>query len=234
MAKQSAKSILSTPAYPFVEAAHYLNVPLSTLRAWCLGQGYREDGKTRRFQPLIRLDGKDRRALSFLNLVEAHVLAAIRRQHHVPLPKVRQALSYVSKKLNIQRPLAESEFQTDGIDLFLDKLGSLINVTQAGQTEMAEILHDHLKRIDRDAKGVPVRLFLFTRKDDRRDHPSPVVVDPRIAFGRPVLAGRSVPTAVLADRFKAGDSLNQLAEDYETSPQDIEEALRCELERKAA
>jgi uncharacterized protein (DUF433 family) len=49
-----------------------------------------------------------------------------------------------------------------------------------------------------------------------------------------VLAGRSVPTAVLADRFKAGDTLNRLAEDYDTSPQQIEEALCCELERKAA
>src|ERR1700678_3446912 len=109
MARRSAKAILSTPAYPFVEAAHYLNVPLSTLRAWCLGQGYRADGRTRRFQPLIRLDGNDRRALSFLNLVEAHVLTAIRRQYHVPLPKVRQALSYVSKKMGTVRPLAESE-----------------------------------------------------------------------------------------------------------------------------
>ena len=117
MARRSAKAILSTPAYPFVEAAHYLNVPLSTLRAWCLGQGYRADGRTRRFQPLIRLDGNDRRALSFLNLVEAHVLAAIRRQYHVPLPKVRQALSYVSKKMGTVRPLAESEFQTDGVEI---------------------------------------------------------------------------------------------------------------------
>jgi uncharacterized protein (DUF433 family) len=211
-----------------------LNIPLSTLRAWCHGQGYRSDGKTRRFQPLIRLDGKDRRALSFLNLVEAHVLAAIRRQHHVPLPKVRAALSYVGKKLDIERPLAESEFQTDGVDLFLEKLGSLINVTQTDQTEMREVIHDHLKRIDRDASGIPIRLHLFTRRDDVRDQPSPAAVDPRIAFGRPVLAGRSVPTAVLADRFKAGDTLNRLAEDYDTSPQQIEEALCCELERKAA
>jgi hypothetical protein len=67
MAKRGAKAILSTPAYPFIEAAHYLNVPLSTLRAWCLGQGCRSDGKTRRFRPLIRLDANDRRALSFLN-----------------------------------------------------------------------------------------------------------------------------------------------------------------------
>jgi uncharacterized protein (DUF433 family) len=234
MAKRSVNTILSMPAYPFIEAAHYLNVPLSTLRAWCLGQGYRADGKTRRFQPIIRIDGNDRRALSFLNLVEAHVLAAIRRQHHVPLPKVRQALSFVSKKLNTQRPLAESDFQTDGVDLFLDKLGSLVNVTQEGQTEMAEVIRDHLKRIERNTQGIPVRLYLFTRKDGIRDQPSPVVVDPRIAFGRPVLAGRSVPTAVLADRFKAGDTLTQLAEDYDTSPQNIEEALRCELERKAA
>jgi uncharacterized protein (DUF433 family) len=234
MARLNAKTILSTPAYPFAEAAHYLNIPLSTLRAWCLGQGYREDRKTRRFQSIIRLDANDRRALSFLNLVEAHVLAAIRRQHHVPLPKVRQALAYVSKEMDMQRPLAESEFQTDGVDLFLEKLGSLVNVTRAGETEMKDVICDHLKRIERDTQGVPIRLFLFTRKDDIRDQPSPVVVDPRIAFGRPVLAGRSVPTAVLADRFKAGDTLTQLAEDYETSLQNIEEALRCELERKAA
>ena len=234
MAKRSAKTIMSTPAYPFVEAAHYLSLPLSTLRAWCLRQGFRADGKTRRFRPLIRLDANDRRALSFLNLVEAHVLAAIRRQHHIPLPKVRQALAFVSKKLGTNRPLAELEFQTDGVDLFLEKLGSLINVTQEGQTEMAEIIRDHLKRIERDSKGVPVRLFLFTHHDSIRDQPSPVVVDPEIAFGRPVLTGRSVPTAVLADRFKAGDTLSQLAEDYDTSPQQIEEALRCELERKAA
>jgi uncharacterized protein (DUF433 family) len=234
MAKRSARSVFSTPAYPFAEAAHYLNLPLSTLRAWCLGQGYKSDGRTRRFLPLIQLDANDRRALSFLNLVEAHVLAAIRRQHHVPLPKVRQALVYVSKKMATERPLAEADFQTDGLDLFVDKLGSLINVTREGQTEMAEILRDHLKRIGRDAKGIPVKLFLFTRTDAVKDQPSPVVVDPTIAFGRPVLAGRSVPTAVLADRFKAGDTLIQLAEDYETSPQNIEEALRCELERKAA
>jgi hypothetical protein len=128
--------------------------------------------------------------LSFLNLVEAHVLAAIRRQHHVPLPKVRQALSFVSKRLGTDRPLAESEFQTDGVDLFLEKLGSLINVTREGRTEMREIIRDHLKRIERDTRGIPIRLFLFTRKDVIRDQPSPVVVDPRIAFGRPVLAGR--------------------------------------------
>jgi len=51
-----ADKVLATPAYPLIEAAHYLNLPLSTLRAWCLGQSLRADAKTHRFEPLIRLD----------------------------------------------------------------------------------------------------------------------------------------------------------------------------------
>jgi len=213
MARLKADKVLATPAYPLIEAAHYLNLPLSTLRAWCLGQPLRADAKTRRFEPLIRLDGDQRRALSFLNLVEAHVLAAIRRKHHIPLPVVRRALDYVAKQLRSARPLAEMQFQTDGVDLIVDRLGTLINVTREGQTEMADVLRQHLKR---------------------SGQPAAVVIDPHVAFGRPVLAGRAVPTAVLADRFKAGDSFEQLAGDYGTSAQAIEEALRCELDRQAA
>jgi uncharacterized protein (DUF433 family) len=234
MARRRADKVLATPAYPLVEAAHYLNLPLSTLRAWSLGQPLRADAKSRRFQPLIHLDGDQRRALSFLNLVEAHVLAALRRQHHVPLPTVRRALDYVARRLRSSRPLAEIKFQTDGVDLFVDRLGALINVSQAGQTEMAEVMRQHLKRIERNAQNVPIRLFPFTRSDEKGEQPASIVIDPYVAFGRPVLAGRAVPTAVLADRFKAGDSFEQLAGDYETSPQAIEEALRCELERQAA
>lgn len=234
MARTKGDKVLATPAYPLGEAAHYLNMPLSTLRAWCLGQPLHADAKTRRFLPLIKLDGEQGRALSFLNLVEAHVLAALRRQHHVALPTVRRALDYVGRRLRSSRPLAEMQFQTNGVDLFVERVGSLINVSQEGQTEMAEVMRQYLKRIERNAQGVPVRLFPFTRSDEQGKQPAAVVIDPRVAFGRPVLAGRAVPTAVLADRFKAGDSFEQLAGDYDTSPQAIEEALRCELERQAA
>lgn len=126
------------------------------------------------------------------------------------------------------------QFQTDGVDLIVDRLGTLINGTREGQTEMADVLRQHLKRIERNAEGTSVRLFPFTRTDERSRQPAPVVIDPRVAFGRPVLAGRAVPTAVLADRFKAGDSFEQLAGDHGTSAQAIEEALRCELDRQAA
>jgi uncharacterized protein (DUF433 family) len=221
-----------TPAYPFIEAAHYLSMPVSTLRAWCIGQDYKVNGESRRFQPLIELDGTRNEGLSFLNLVEAHVLAAIRRKHDIPLPKVREALAFMQAKMNTPRPLLERSFQTDGVNLFVDELSSLVNVTREGQIEMKELLLAHLHRIERDPAGLPVRLFPFTRTG-AQEREAPVQIDPTVAFGRPSLRGRAVPTAVLADRFKAGEPMTDLASDFGVTVEVIEDAIRCELDRAA-
>jgi uncharacterized protein (DUF433 family) len=232
MGSEQIDRLRRTPAYPFIEAAHYLNMPPSTLRSWCIGQDYKVNGETRRFQPLIELDGEKKEGLSFLNLVEAHVLAAIRRKHDVPLPKVREALAFIRARMNTGRPLLERSFQTDGVNLFVEELSTLVNVTQEGQLEMKELLLAHLHRIERDHAGLPIRLFPFTRTGSR-ERETPVQIDPTIAFGRPSLKGRAVPTAVLADRFKAGDPMTGLAADFGVIVEVIEDAIRCELERAA-
>ena len=234
MQKPDIDRLRRLPAYTFVEAAHYLNLPPSTLSSWCRGQSYRHNSEIRRFEPVINLDGAPGEGLSFLNLVEAHVLAAIRREHRIPLQKVRRALAYVEEELGIERPLSNARFETDGINLLVHELKRLVNVSQEGQLEIEPVVRSFLKRIKRDPSGVPIKLYPFTRKEVSEDEPQPVEIDPQIAFGRPVLAGRGVPTAVLADRFKAGDSLAELAEDYDTSPEIIEEAIRCELSRREA
>ena len=84
MGKLDLDLLRHLPAYPFVEAAHYLDLPTSTLRAWCMGQGHPDKGRPRKFVPVIRLDGRPGEGLSFLNLNEAHILAAIRRVHGMP------------------------------------------------------------------------------------------------------------------------------------------------------
>ena len=61
-----------------------------------------------------------------------------------------------------------------------------------------------------------------------------MVIDPFVSFGRPVLAGTGIVTAVLAERFKAGESVEELAKDYGRTALDIQEALRCELPLEAA
>jgi DNA-binding transcriptional regulator YiaG len=80
MAKLDLEQLRHTPAYSFGEAAHYLSMPTATLRAWCVGQ---KQGNKKEFIRLIELDGAPREGLSLLNLVEAHVLASIRRIHNV-------------------------------------------------------------------------------------------------------------------------------------------------------
>jgi len=232
MENEQVDRLRRTPAYPFIEAAHYLNMPVSTLRAWCIGQDYKVNGETRRFRPLIELDGKKIEGLSFLNLVEAHVLAAIRRTHQIALPKVREALAFMRERMNTARPLVERSFQTDGVSLFVEELSSLVNVTREGQIEMKDLLLAHLHRIERDAAGLPIRLFPFTRTGTM-EREGPVQIDPTIAFGRPSLRGRAVPTAVLADRFKAGEPMNALASDFSVTLEVIEDAIRCELDRAA-
>jgi uncharacterized protein (DUF433 family) len=232
MGSEQIDRLRRTPAYPFIEAAHYLNMPLSTLRSWCVGQDYKVNGTIRRFQPLIELDGSKSEGLSFLNLVEAHVLAAIRRKHDIPLPKVRDALAFMQAKMDTARPLVERSFQTDGVSLFVDELSSLVNVTHEGQIEMKALLLAHLHRIERDPAGLPIRLFPFTRTGTQ-ERVAPVQIDPTIAFGRPSLRGRAVPTAVLADRFKAGEPMTELASDFGVTVDVIEDAIRCELDRAA-
>jgi uncharacterized protein (DUF433 family) len=72
------------------------------------------------------------------------------------------------------------------------------------------------------------------RTQPLRNQPCTVVIDPRVSFGRPVVAGTGIPTAVLAEQFKAGDSVQLLAKEYRAEEEAIWDAIRCELELKAA
>lgn len=229
MARKQNRAILcggrdprSAPAYTFSEVARYLRFPVDTLRNWALGHGT--------FRPVFELDDKNAGYLSFWNVVEAHVLSGIRRQYGVKLPMVRSALEYVQQNLGVERPLIEPVFQTDGRSLFVDRYGELINASTKGQLVMEGLLLAQLKRIDRDECGLPIRLYPFTRPVDadssRVDQPRVVVMNPRISFGRPAVRG--VATSVIWGRYRAGDSIAHLAEDYGLTTEEIEEAIRCE------
>lgn len=229
--------IRALPSYGITEAAHYLRIPRTTIRDWASGRYYRGKVSERFSKPIILAPGSQTKLLSFFNLVEIHVLDAIRRKHNIPLEKVRIAVNYLSKQFPSKHPLADQEFETDGLNLFIKKFSQLINITQQGQLAMQEIIQAHLHRIERDLSGIPVRLYPFTRKRDLQElqeEPKAVVIDPQVSFGRPVLTGTGIPTAVIAERYKAGESVDDLADDYGRKRLEIEEAIRCELWLEAA
>ena len=130
------------PAYTISEAAGYLRLPKSTLRAWMLGQQH--------FRAVIEIADPKHRNLSFINLVEAFVLAGIRSKHTVPLPKVRKAMDFLRKHFNAARQLADEQFETDGVDLFVRKYGELIGASQEGQTLIESMLRQRLRLVKRD------------------------------------------------------------------------------------
>jgi len=206
------------PAYSIAEAAGYLRLPKSTLRAWLLGQSS--------FRSVIEIADKKGRQLSFINLIEAFVLSSIRRQYSISLPKVRKSVDCLRRTFKTPRPLADEHFVTDGVNLFVEKFGKLIGANEEGQMQLREIILDQLKFIKRDPKGIPEKIVLFTSHGtaDRGD----VVIDPRLSFGRPVLDGVGVRTAVLAERFQMGDSIAELAREYSAAPEAIQNAIHCE------
>jgi uncharacterized protein (DUF433 family) len=215
------------PAYTIVDAAHYLNIPHNTIRSWVFGRDYKlADGTQRRYHPVIKLPNEKSQLLSFFNLVEAHVLRALRARHSIDLPKIRRALKFVQDKYHWQRPLIQQQFKTDGVSLFIDHLGQLVDASESGQVVIDDVM-DHLNRIEWEG-SFAVRLFPFTRTSTV-DAPKTVFIDPRYSFGRPILKDCYVATAAIAERYKAGESIEELADDYGCTKLEIEEGIRCEL-----
>ena len=212
------------PSYTVSEAAHYLSVPAATVRYWSVGRnGY---------EPLITVPHSSPTLVSFLNLAELHVLAAIRRQHKVAMPSIRRAIEYLSEHartpIDKRYPLIGCELETDGLDLFVQRCGQLTNVSMAGQVAIRELIEAALRRIDRDPEGIPIKLYPFTGQATK-DAPSMVVIDPALSGGRPVITGTGLATQIIAERYKLGESISDLAYDYGRPNVEIEEAIRCEL-----
>lgn len=213
------------PLYSFAELAHYLTIPKATLRAWFLGQKL---GGNRRFRSVLSPADPGKTLLSFVNVIEAHVLDALRREHRISLQKVRLAIRFLQERFPSPHPLVDNAFATDGLDLFVEKYSALVNVSREGQFGMRQVLEAYLQRIEWDTQGLPRRLFPYTRLKGA-EAPRFVVIDPRVAFGRPVLAASGIPTSVIAQRYKAGESIGELIDDYQRPQEEIEEAIRLEV-----
>lgn len=213
-------------AYPVPEAARLVGVPASTVHAWFFGQRSSKSNGRARFRPVLAIDDPEERHLSFRNLVELHVLVAIRRQYRIPLQRTRRAVEFMRKHLGGEHPLASRRMLTDGKDLLVREGSTLLNVSRSGQAEM-DIVEAFLSRIEFNRRGELVRLFPFTTPAIEKDARA-VVIDPRVQFGRPCLSGTGIPTEVVNERFLAGEGIEELAADYEVEPQQVEAAIRYE------
>lgn len=218
--------IYNTPAYLVSDSARYLRIPLGTLRSWLKGRSYTTKNGQQAFEPLIQRPVLKVPQLSFINLVEAHVLRIIRETHQVKLDKVRRALDYMSQQFDTNHPLVLKKFQTDGIDLFVDQMDELVNVSRSGQFAMRETLKHLLTRVEWDERDIAVRLFPFVQPEG--DETKILYIDPRISFGRPVIAGKGVPTVAIANMYEAGDDIEDIADEFNCTFTQVKAAIQFE------
>jgi uncharacterized protein (DUF433 family) len=215
------------PIYSIQDAARYLRIPSSTIRSWTIGKHYPVQNGSNFFEPLVEIDLSKPYLLSFINLVEIHVLRAIRQHHRIRLNKVREAIDFIDREYQVSHPLATQDFKTDGVDLFIEQYGQLIQASQADRNQFKLAFNTHLARIETDEQGITAKLYPFTRSHEE-NNPRTLVIDPRIAFGRLTIDGTGIATSILKERHWAGDSIDELATDYDCDRSAIEEAIRCE------
>jgi len=214
------RDLREQPAYLLAEAARYLRLPSATLRAWTFGRGYPTAGVGRQFRPLIHPSRRQPPALSFWNLIEAHVLRALRTEHGVPLKELRQALEYAEHKLGIERLLLRQDLRSKAGQIFLERYGALINLSASGPLAMRQVLDQHLNRVTWDQAKFPVRLHPFISVDSVAESRA-IAIDPGIAFGRPVLIDSGISTAAIVARI-------DVATDYGMSLADVTSAILYE------
>jgi uncharacterized protein (DUF433 family) len=181
------------------------------------------------FRPV--LDSPQPGYLSFINLTEAFVLLALRRRYRIKMPNIRDAIVYTERELQVEHPLAFQEFTTDYVDLFVRTAGVVVNVSKGGQTKIDGVLGELMRIEWRDKR--PIALFPVVSDRDATDA-RPIRISPLVAFGRPVLTGTRIPISAVADRFYGGESVGELADDYDVAVTAIEEAVRVEREPAAA
>jgi uncharacterized protein (DUF433 family) len=139
---------------------------------------------------------------------------------------IREAEDYLRKKWKTDRPFVREDIKTDGCGVFVDDElvagGQLESADKHGQQVLREAVSERLTRVEyHDGMAA-----LWAPVDD-------VVIDPRVQFGEPVIAGTRVPTESVAEMAQYA-SVDRIADEMGITPQQAETALAFEKRRLAA
>jgi uncharacterized protein (DUF433 family) len=207
---------LALPAYLVADAARYAGISANTIRNWQTetnwgrkALGHRDKGES----------------LNYFQLVEVAFVAALRRAG-VRLDQIKNAREYMAVEFGTEYPFAATRFKTDGkdiwvrLDAFVPGASSkkLVKVNRGGQLAWAEVVATKFTEFDYE-NDLAVRWH-------PRGKTSPVFIDPRISFGAPTVKG--IATWAIRGRHEAGESIDEIAEDFEITKREVDSALQFE------
>jgi len=234
MVERSGK-LLGVGIYSRVEAGRLLSLHAGRVGSWVRGYRYTWGPKEKRRhgeQPaVIRtdipiIDGS--LAISFLELVELFVVKQF-RDKSIPLQTVRVAWNHAARAFRTLHPFANRRAFTDRGRIFMalrdDDLAPDVLEVSSRRTPFqilaGPIFRHSISEIEFDEETELARRWWPQGRQ------VPVVLDPTIAFGAPVIAGTRVPTAILA-RFAETRSVSAVADAFELPTERIEAAVAFE------
>jgi len=216
---------LVRPIYSFSEADSLAGATRGTASRWIRGYHYTRDSK-RVDQPPVSVVAGDLAAASFLDLLEVVVIARMKRVGF-SLGQVRQIVINCRQLLDLQRPLVQARFKTDGQQIFVEQGDKLIEVGRRKRmTAWSEILAPFLQELDYAGEWAD-RWWPLGRENL-------IVVDPEYGFGQPVIEGTGVRTEMILERVRAGELPAEIAEDFNVTPTEVHRAIQYEAIRQAA
>lgn len=217
-----ANSLLDRAIYSYSDVDRLVGLHAGTARRWL--EGYERGGRF--YEPVLRPQATGGDAVTWGEMVEARLLAEF-RSRRVPVQRLRPAVVELRREFG-RYPLAQARplLDVEGRELVrvaqehvgLERQLQLV-VVRSGQLVLAEPAQRFRSAVEY-VDDVVARL----RPDPRTPA---VVMDPRRSFGQPAI--RSVQTGALAEAFRAGASREELADLFDLSEEQVDQAIRFEL-----
>lgn len=217
-----ANSLLDRAIYSYPDVDRLVGLHEGTAKRWL--EGYTRAGKF--YDPVLREEPTGSDSVTWGEMVESRLLAEY-RSRDVPVQRLRPAIVALRGEFG-RYPLAHAR-------PFLDVEGrELVRVVQ-DRVGLERSLQLVVVRNGQLVLAVPAEQFQSAvgYVDDEVAHIKPdsrtpdVLMDPRRAFGQPAIRG--VMTESLAEDYRAGSNREALADLYDLSLEQVDEAIRFEL-----
>jgi len=222
-------NILDREMYTEAEAARLLRVPQNTLNYWLEGG----EQRGRQYKPVIRVQPRGSRAsVTWAEFVEAGLLREYRRTHGVPMAELRAFIDRIRQEFGVPYPLADRRPYVSGKELLSeaqDVAGlsadfCLVAVVR-GQYVLTPPADSFYKRVTWQGDTAAA----WRPHDDPH---SPVLMRPDSRFGRPSVKG--ISTEAIWEHSEAGETVDDIASEFDLADDDVRWALAYEISARAA
>ena len=214
---------LTLPAYQAREAAHLAGISPQTVSGWFYGYPKSPGARSRPVFP----KGKRRRvSLSYLQLVEVAFVATCRK-NGMSLRRIKDTRAYLAAAFGVDYPFADLRLASTGPSVLkeMENSDQLLVASAHGQIAWRAFMSQRIAEFDYEG-DLAARWF-------PRGRNVPIFVDPRINFGRPMLAKSGMATWVIADALRAAESEDDVMLDYGIGRDEIGYVLEFEPRRAA-